>query len=82
MADDDNVVLRLLREIRDEQRTQGRDLTTLKREVGEIKESLATSLGLAAHANVVVGRSGERFDELTDEIVALKRRVAELEAKR
>ena len=82
MAEEDNVVLRLLREIRTEQRSQSRDLTTLKRELAELRETTMTSVGMAAHASVVVNQSGERFDELHDELEALKRRVAELEAGR
>lgn len=86
---DDNVVLRLLREIRaemaalrDGQTDGNRRLTKIERHMEEMKETLAYSAGIAMHAGVVVERSGEGMDEIRDEIAALKRRVQELEARR
>ena len=57
--DEDNVVLRVLREIRAEQSTQrstmqtieGR-ITTIERHMEDVKESVTYALGLSAHANV------------------------------
>jgi polyhydroxyalkanoate synthesis regulator phasin len=77
--DQDNMVLRLLREIRAQQIEDSRRLVRVERRLDELHESNATALGLAAHANVVVEQSGQRFDELADQIEALRRRVAALE---
>lgn len=74
--DDDNVVLRLLREIRAEQGDQGRRLVRVERRLDEMHESIATSLGMAAHSNVVVEQFGQRFDE-----EALRRRLSDLESR-
>jgi len=84
--DDDNIVLRLLRELRadllvlkDGQADGNRRLTKIERHIEEMKETLAYSAGIAVHAGVVVEKSGENLDEIRDQIEALRRRVAELE---
>lgn len=83
MADaDDNVGLGLAREIRAEQTSQGGDLTTITRQLSELRGDVVTALGMAAHSNVVVEEAGQRFDEFADGIGALKRRVQEWEAAR
>jgi hypothetical protein len=79
--DDDNVVLRLLREIRAGQDEQARRLIRVERRVDEMHDSMATALGMAAHSNVVVEQFGQRFDEFEDQLAALRRRVSDLEAK-
>ena len=73
--DDDNLVLRLLREIRAEQSTQrvtmegiqGR-ITTIARHMEDVKESVSYALGLSAHANVAYETTlneGLRFERRT-----------------
>ena len=81
MAEDDNIVLRPLREIRDERQEQSRRLIKVERQMGELRESMSLALGLGTIANKTLETAGERFDEIEDRLVALGRRVAELEAK-
>lgn len=78
---DDNLVLRLLREIRAQQSEDGMRLLRVERRLEELHDSVGTALGFAAHANVVAERSGEQFDELRAQIESLRRRVADLEAQ-
>jgi hypothetical protein len=80
--DDDNVVLRLLREIRSGQEEQSRRLIRVERRVDEMHEGMTTALGMAAHSDVVVEQYGQRFDEVEDQLAALRRRVSDLEAKK
>lgn len=80
MSDDqDNVVLRLLREMRAQQIEDSRRLLRVERRLDELHESNAVALGMSAHANVVVEQAGQRFDEITDQLEALRRPVAALE---
>ena len=79
--EDENLVLRLLREIRAGQQDQSLRLIRVERRVDEMHESMTTALGMAAHSNVVVEQMGQRFDEFEDRLVALQRRVSELESK-
>ena len=89
MADDgDNLVLRLLREIRGElaevrqtQAAHGERLTRIDRSIDDLRETAITAMGYAAHSALITDKAGERFDRITDEIAALKRRVADLEAR-
>lgn len=75
MADEpDNIMLRLLRDVRDGQGRMQLDITALRRQVGEMHESTITALGLAGHANI-------RHDSVRLEIDALKERVARLEER-
>jgi hypothetical protein len=84
--DDDNLVLRLLREIRSEQSgqrstmesIQGR-ITTIERHMEDVKESVAYALGLSAHANVAYETTGQRLDRLSDRVTALEARIESLE---
>jgi hypothetical protein len=85
--EDGNLVLRLLREIRSEQAAMkakqeedGLRLMRVERRVDELHESVGMALGFSAHATQVTESFGQRFDKLQDEILSLKRRVAELEA--
>ena len=77
--EEDNVVLRLLREIRAQQVEDSRRLLRVERRLDELHESNATALGMAAHANVVVEQTGDRFDEIADQLEVKCRRVAVLE---
>jgi hypothetical protein len=78
---DDNVILRLLREIRADQQDQSKRLIRVERRLDEVHESMTTALGMAAHSNVVVEQFGQRFDEFEDRLAALQNRVAELESR-
>jgi polyhydroxyalkanoate synthesis regulator phasin len=78
---ENNLVLRLLREIRSQQLDDGRRLQRVERHVDEIREQMVTAMGVAGLASVATEKHGEGMDEIRDEIAALKRRVAELEAK-
>ena len=87
--DDDNLVLRLLREIRAEQTGQratmesiGGRITTIERHMEDVKESVSYALGLSAHANVACETTGERLDRLTEKLSGLEARVEELEKPR
>ena len=86
--ENENVVLRLLREIRaemrdlrEEQAVGNRRLSAIDRRIDDMKESVVMALGMAGHTNVVVERTGETFDELRDQIEAL-RHVSELEIQK
>jgi hypothetical protein len=48
----------------------------------EMGESVINAMGFAAHAAQVSEHHGESFDEIRDEITALKRRIARLEQSR
>jgi hypothetical protein len=74
---ENNLVLRLLREIRSQQLDDGRRLQRVERHVDEIREQMVTAMGVGGLASVATEKHGEGMDE----IAALKRRVAELEAK-
>jgi len=80
--DEDNVVLRLLCEIRAEQSDQSMRLIRVERRIDEMHENMTTALGMATHSNVVVEQFGQRFDEVQDQLNALRRRVADLESRK
>lgn len=82
MEEDDNLVLRMLREIRAQQMDDGRRLQRVERKMDELHESVVTAMGIAGLASVATEKHGEGMDEIRDEIAALKRRVQELEARR
>jgi hypothetical protein len=86
--DDDNLVLRLLREIRAEQGEIRGDVASIKermtsyeRHVEDMKESVSYALGLSAHANVAYETTGQRLDRLTEQVAGLRARVEELEKR-
>ncbi|CAN5673607.1 hypothetical protein BH23PSE1_BH23PSE1_01790 [soil metagenome] len=67
--DDDNLVLRLLRETRSEQSAMRVSLTaiesrtsSIERHMEDVKESVTYALGLAAHANAACDSTGQRLD--------------------
>lgn len=88
MAEEDNLVLRLLREVRADQAgmrhpleaIQGR-MTAMERHMEDVKESVTYALGPSAHANVAYETTGQRLDRLTETVEALKARVAALEGR-
>ena len=82
MAEDDNLVLRMLREIRSQQVDDGRRLQRVERKMDELHDSVITAMGIAGVASVATEKHREGMDEIRDEISALKRRVQELEARK
>lgn len=76
-----NLVLRLLREIREDTSDTRHRLTRVERRLDELHEGMVSAMGLAGLASVATEKHGEGMDEIRDEITALKRRVQELEAR-
>jgi hypothetical protein len=75
MADEpDNLVLRLLRDIRNAQDIHGVDLKYLKERVEDLYKISTHTLGVAANAHV-------RYETLEATVKELKERVQRLEAK-
>lgn len=81
-AEDDNVVLRLLREIRADMGSMTLRMAAIGRHVEDMKESVGYALGLSAHANVAYETTGQRRDRLTERLAGLEARVEELEKPR
>jgi hypothetical protein len=86
--DDDNLVLRLLREIRGKLDAHDRrfdeldlHMTTFERHVEDIKESVGYALGLSAHANVAYETTGQRLDRMVETIKGLEARIENLEKR-
>jgi hypothetical protein len=87
--EDDNVVLRILREIRAEQREIRGDvmlinqrMSSFERHAEDMKESVGYALGPSAHANVAYETTGQRLDRLTERLAGLETRVDQLEKPR
>jgi len=83
-----NLVLRLLREIRTELgdtkasvQTVGARMTTLERKMDDVNESVGYALGLSAHANIAYETTGQRLDRLSETVADLKARLEKLEEK-
>jgi polyhydroxyalkanoate synthesis regulator phasin len=75
MADEpDNLVLRLLREIRTEQDVHGTKLDRIEKQVDDLYKISTHTLGVAANAHM-------RYETLEETINKLKERVERLEAK-
>lgn len=79
---ENNVVLRLLREIRSDTQDVRQRMTKVERPLDELHEGMVSAMGIAGLASVATEKHGEGMDEIRDEILALKRRVAELEARK
>lgn len=79
---EDNVVLRLLREIRADTQDTRQSLTKVERKLEELHEGMVQAKGVGGLASVSTEKQGEYIDEIRDEIAALKRRVQELEARK
>jgi polyhydroxyalkanoate synthesis regulator phasin len=78
---EENLIVRLLREIRSQQKEDGLRLHRVERRLDEMHDGMVTAMGLAGLANVATEKHGGDMDEIRDELTALKRRVAELEAR-
>ena len=80
MSDDqDNVVLRLLREIRSDTTDLRQRMTRVERHLEEMRDQTKTAIGMAGMAAVASETHGGDMDELRDQLEALRRRVAALE---
>jgi predicted translin family RNA/ssDNA-binding protein len=80
MADEqDNLVIRMLRDIRGDTMDTRQRLVRVERHVEEMREQMVTAMGMAGMATVSVEKQGERLDEISDELEALRRRIAALE---
>jgi len=77
-----NLILRLLRDIREDTQDTRHRLTKVERRLDELHEGMVSAMGLAGLASVATEQHGEGMDEIRDEIAALKRRVAELEMQK
>ncbi len=84
----DNLVLHILREMRDEARRTSDRLGGIERRLGKIehettaiKETLAYSAGLALHANVNFEKMVEQESAVRGELDDLRARIAALEAR-
>jgi polyhydroxyalkanoate synthesis regulator phasin len=77
-----NLILRLLRDIREDTQDTRHRLTKVERRLDELHEGMVSAMGLAGLASVATEQHGESMDEIRDEITALKRRVQELEARK
>lgn len=86
MTEENNIMLRLLREIREDQQDHSSQLMKFDARLAVVNDSISTALGLAAHASVkaedAAFKANARFDNLSEQIDALNRRVAALEARR
>ena len=73
MADEpDNVVLRLLREIRSKQDTQGATLEQVQKRVEDLYKMSTHTLGVAARAHERYETPEARVDKLSDRINRLE----------
>ena len=70
----DNVVLKLLREIRSTQDDHAGKLDKMPSRLDELHESMTYALGLSAHANV-------RHEAVQKKIDELEKRIKKLEAR-
>jgi polyhydroxyalkanoate synthesis regulator phasin len=77
----DNLVLRMLREIRSQQVDDGQRLRRVERHLEEVRDQMVTAMGVAGLASVATEKHGEGMDEIRDQIEALRRRVSELEQR-
>jgi hypothetical protein len=76
MADEpDNLVLRLLREIRAAQDTQGETLKNMNGRIEDLYKISTHTLGVAANAHV-------RYEERSAPVQELARRVTQMETQR
>ena len=85
----DNLVLRLLQDIRLDLGDQSRlfeglngSMTGMERHIEDMKESVGLALGLSTHAKVAYETTGQRLDRLTDKITGLEARITTLETSK
>lgn len=68
----EDLILRMLRDIRETLNDHSRRLKNLTKSMEEVRESVITSLGFSAHANVQYRMVDQRLDDLTRRIEALE----------
>ena len=72
MAEPEDLVLRLLREMREILDDHSKELKASKKQTADTQESVVTALGFAAHANVQNQTLDKRLDELADRVERLE----------
>jgi polyhydroxyalkanoate synthesis regulator phasin len=70
----ENLVLKILREVREDVRTLKKGNGEIKQRLDEMHETLFTTAGLAMHANV-------KNDTLSKRVETLEKRIGKLEEK-
>ena len=70
----ENLVLKILREVREDARTLKKGNVSIKQRLDEMHETLFTTAGLSMHANV-------KNDTLTKRVETLEKRIGKLEEK-
>jgi hypothetical protein len=78
----DNLVVRMLREIRSGTSGTRPRVSALKRHKEELRDQGVTTMGTASTATDATGRHGEGMDAVPDPLEPLGRRVAASEARR
>ncbi len=71
----DNLVLKLQREIRDNQQSHDEKFQQLATKLDELSESVTYSLGLSAHANVRHETVQKKIENLEARLKALESRI-------
>jgi polyhydroxyalkanoate synthesis regulator phasin len=71
----DNVVLKLLRDIRASQDEHSEEFKKVRQQLDDLSESVTYALGLSAHANVRHESVQKKIDELEKRIKNLESRV-------
>lgn len=77
----ENLVLRLLREVRAKQDEDGLRLRHVERTLDEMKDSIVAAMGVAAYASAASERHGGDMDVRREKVAMLERRLADLEAR-
>jgi outer membrane murein-binding lipoprotein Lpp len=70
----ENLVLKILREVREDVRTLKKDNGEIKQRLDEMHETLLTTAGFSMHANV-------KNDTLAKRVETLEKRIGKLEEK-
>ena len=74
-----NLILRLLRDIREKQDDHDKRLEGIDRRLGDLTESAALAMGMAAHSHVSQESLGQRLDEIRVEMDRMKERLDRLD---
>ena len=70
----DNVLLRLMREVRAAQKIDSEKIATIEPRMDEIHETMYPVAGMSAHSNI-------RHDGVAEELAGIKERLKKLEEK-
>lgn len=74
--DQNNLVLRFLRDLREAQEAFRKDMQSMRIRIEEMHETSITALGLAGHANIRHETAREEFDALEARVKRLEERLA------